>query len=101
MQEADLRTGWDSEFFEPIELPRRKPLRTIRDAAEYVTKLPKSEREAEHWQPAAVLLKLIGENGGCVFFARLAVMHGLRRGVKSGRPEETPPKRTKTYRIVR
>jgi hypothetical protein len=34
-----------------------------------------------------VLLKLIGENSGCVVLARLAVQHGLRKGVKDDLPE--------------
>jgi hypothetical protein len=54
---------------------------TLRDAALYVTKLPKSEREAEHWRPAAILLKLIGEKGGCMLLARMSVVHGLRKGI--------------------
>ena len=75
--------SWDAELFEPIELPRGRTLVTIRDAALYITGLPKAERGADHWGPAAVLLKLIGENGGCTLLARIAVMHGLRKGVKS------------------
>lgn len=42
---------------------------------------------AEPWRPATVLLKLIGENSGCVVLARLAVQHGLRKGVKDDLPE--------------
>ncbi len=72
--------SWELEFYEPIKLPRRKPLVTLRDAALYITALPESERGAEQWRPAAVLLKLIGENGGCVVLARLAVQFGLRKG---------------------
>jgi hypothetical protein len=94
------RTGWDQEFWEPIALPRRKPLRTIRDAALYITRLPKNQREAEYWQPAAVLLRLIGENGGCVFFARLAVMHGLRKGKREAGPPVPRPRRARQYRII-
>jgi hypothetical protein len=66
---------------EPIKLPRRKPIVTLRDAALYVTKLPKAEREAEHWRPAAILLKLIGEKGGYTLLARMSVVHGLRKGI--------------------
>jgi hypothetical protein len=31
--------AWDQAFFDPIILPRRKPLVTLRDAALYTTKL--------------------------------------------------------------
>ena len=73
--------SWDLEFNEPINLRRRKPLVTLRDAALYITSLPKSEQAAEHWRPAAILLKLVGENGGCMLLARMSVVHGLRKGV--------------------
>ena len=43
------------------------------------------EQNAEHWRPAATLLAIIGEKGGCVFFAELAARHGLRKGVKDAR----------------
>jgi hypothetical protein len=33
-------------------LPKGKPLVTLRDAANYITKLPKAEHEAEEWQAA-------------------------------------------------
>jgi hypothetical protein len=79
--------SWELRFYEPIVLPRRKPLVTLRDAAIYITSLPQAERGSEHWRPAAVLLKLIGENGGCVVLARLAVAYGLRKGVREVRPE--------------
>jgi hypothetical protein len=36
----------------PILLPGQKPLVTLRDAALYITKLPKAEHDAEEWQAA-------------------------------------------------
>ena len=75
--------SWDLEFFKPIEVPgSRKKLATLRDAVEYMTSLPRAEQNAEHWRPAATLLAIIGERGGCMLFARMAVMHGLYKGVK-------------------
>lgn len=44
--------GWDQRFFDPIELPGRKPLVTLRDAARHITKLPKAEHDAKEWQAA-------------------------------------------------
>ena len=41
--------SWDQEFFDPIILPGRKPLVTVRDAAQHITKLPKAEHDAEEW----------------------------------------------------
>jgi hypothetical protein len=86
--------SWDLEFYEPIQLPgKRKPLVTLRDAAEYMTSLPRKERGAEHWRPAATLLAIIGERGGCMMFARMTVMHGLRKGVKDAPPEFDPERK--------
>jgi hypothetical protein len=42
--------SWDQRFFDPIMLPGRKPLITLRDAALYIAKLPKAEHDAKEWQ---------------------------------------------------
>jgi hypothetical protein len=55
---------------------------TLRDAVKYMTSLPRKEQNAEHWRPAVTLLAIIGEKGGCRLLAELAVVHGLRKGVK-------------------
>jgi hypothetical protein len=39
-------------FFDPIILPGRKPLVTLREAALYITKLSKAEYDAPEWQAA-------------------------------------------------
>jgi hypothetical protein len=41
-----------STVFDPIILQGRKPLVTLGDAAQYITTLPKAERDAEEWQAA-------------------------------------------------
>jgi hypothetical protein len=86
--------SWDLEFFTPLPVPgKRKQLVTLRDAVEYMTSLPREEQNAEHWQPAATLLAIIGERGGCRFFAERAVAFGLRKGVKDPPPEPDPSKK--------
>jgi dihydroorotase len=51
--------SWDQEFFDPIILPGRKqPLRTLRDAGQYITKLPKAEHDADEWRAAMEALLL-------------------------------------------
>jgi hypothetical protein len=83
--------SWDSEFFKPIAVSgKRKPLMTLRDAVKHMTSLPKSEQNAEHWRPAATLLAIIGERGGCMFFAERAVAFGLRKGAQNPPPEFDP-----------
>jgi hypothetical protein len=55
--------SWDQEFFDPIEIDG-KTLRTLRDAAQYITKLPKAEHDADEWQAAMEALLLVAELGG-------------------------------------
>ena len=56
--------SWHHRFFDPIILPGRKPLVTLRDAARYITKLPKTEHDADEWQAAMQALLLVAEHGG-------------------------------------
>jgi hypothetical protein len=44
--------GWSRHFEDPIPLPNSKPLTTLRDAALYITKLPKAEHDTPEWQAA-------------------------------------------------
>jgi hypothetical protein len=56
------RLGWARKFDEPIALPKDKPLVTLRDAALYITRLPKTEHEAPEWQAAMEALLLVAEH---------------------------------------
>jgi hypothetical protein len=58
-----LSLSWDQTFFDPIELPSGRKLVTLRDAALYITRLPKAEQQATPWQTAAEVLMLVGEHG--------------------------------------
>jgi hypothetical protein len=44
--------GWQSKFDDPIVTPDGRTLVTLRDAAQYITKLPKAEHDAAEWQVA-------------------------------------------------
>jgi hypothetical protein len=74
--------SWDQEFFDPIVSPGRKPLLTLRDAAHYITKLPKAEHDAEEWQAAMQALLLVAGHDGPTMFARIGVMRALNRHVE-------------------
>jgi hypothetical protein len=63
-------------------LPKGKKLVTLRDAALYITKLPKAEHDAEEWQAAMEALLLVAETGGPTMFARIGVMRALNRHVE-------------------
>ena len=56
--------SWDQQFSDPIILPGRKPLLRLRDAALYITKLPKAEHDTPEWQAAMEALILVAEQGG-------------------------------------
>ena len=74
--------SWDQRFFDPITVPGRKPLVTLRDAALYITKLPKAEHDAEEWQAAMQALMLVAEHDGPTMLARIDVMRALNRHVE-------------------
>jgi len=76
--------SWDRPFTEPIELPKGKKLVTLRDAAHYITKLPKAEHDAEEWQAAMQALLLVAELGGPTMVARIGVMRALIRDCRAG-----------------
>jgi hypothetical protein len=72
--------SWDRSFADPIELPGKNRI-TLRDAALYITKLPKAEHDAEEWQAAMEALLLVVEHGGPTMFARIGIMRALNRNV--------------------
>lgn len=85
---------WSREFDDPVP-----GLRTLRDAAKYIERLPKAEQELPHWQAAVEALILAAEDRGPMLQARV----GMLRAVNHGKP---PPKierrkSTKAYRIVK
>ncbi len=55
---------------------------TLRDAALYITELPKAEHDADEWQAAMEALLLVAEHDGPSMFARIGVMKALNRHVE-------------------
>jgi hypothetical protein len=60
----------------------QRPLITLRDAALYITKLPKAEHDAVEWQAAMEALLLVAEHDGPTMFARIGIMRALNRRVE-------------------
>ncbi len=52
--------GWQRHFDDPVP-PRGRQLVTLRDAALYITKLPKAAHDAPEWQAAMEALLLVAE----------------------------------------
>jgi len=42
--------GWYRHFDDPIPLSRGRQFVTLEDASEFITRLPKTEHEADEWQ---------------------------------------------------
>jgi hypothetical protein len=74
--------GWARELEEPIALPGGSKIITLRDAANYITALPRKEAELPEWQAAIEALVLVAENGGPTMFARIGMMRALNRHVE-------------------
>ena len=70
---------WSTRFADPIPVPKGKPLVTFKDAADYITKLPKDEQHHPAWQTAIEALILVAETNGPTMFARIGVMQALNR----------------------
>lgn len=92
--------AWDQRFCDPITLPGGRKLVTLRDAARYVTTLPKAEHDADEWQAAMQALLLVAEHDGPTMFARIGVMRALRRHQPKAAAAPRR-KRAKVYEIVR
>jgi hypothetical protein len=72
---------WSTPFEDPIILPDGRKLLTLKDAAEYITKLPKRESDLPEWQ-AAIEALMLCSRGGHAMLARIGVMKALNRHVE-------------------
>ena len=71
--------SWSSAFDDPIPLPRGRQLVTLKDAANYIQKLPKAEQDLKEWQAAVEALLLVVELNGPTMMARIGIMRALNR----------------------
>ena len=62
-------------------MPDGRQLLTLKDAADYITKLPKKESDSPEWQTAIEVL-LLCSRGGHAMMARIGVMKALNRHVE-------------------
>ena len=92
--------SWDQQVFDPIELPNGRKLVTLRDAALYITKLPKAEHDAEEWQAAMQALMLVAEHDGPTMLARIGMMRALHRHKPKAAPVPRR-KQAKAYKMAR
>jgi hypothetical protein len=74
--------GWKRPFDDPIPLPRVRQLVTLKDAANYIQKLPKVEQDLEEWQAAVEALLLVVELNGPTMMARIGLLRASNRNVQ-------------------
>ena len=60
-------------------MPNGRKLVTLRDAATYITELPKAVSDLPGWQAAIRALILVADLGGPTMVARIGVMWALNR----------------------
>ena len=93
--------SWDRPFAQPVPLPERSPAQTLRDAADYIRKLPQSERDCQEWRLAVQMLIDAAEDRGPMLFARMGMVRALeahverasspeRQGAGQARSQGTP-----------
>jgi hypothetical protein len=73
--------SWDRPFDQPVPLPSGAPARTLRDAANYIKKLPKSEYDRPEWRLAVQMLIDAAEDRGPMMFARMGILRVTDRHV--------------------
>jgi hypothetical protein len=74
--------GWKRPFEDQIPLPRGRQLITIKDAADYIMKLPKAEQNLEEWQTAIGCLIGAAEGRDFLMHARIGVLRALNRNAE-------------------
>jgi hypothetical protein len=90
---------WSRRFDDPVILPDGRELRTLRDAASHIQKLPKAEASKPHWQMATKILIETAEGRDFLMHARIAMTQAIGHGRPE--PKDSSRKRAKTYRIIR
>jgi hypothetical protein len=78
--------SWERPFDQPVPLSGGPPARTLRDAANYIKKLPNSVRDSQEWRLATQMLIDAAENRGPMLFARIGIHWAIERHGESAHP---------------
>jgi hypothetical protein len=70
---------WSAPFHDPIQPLKGKPLLTLKDVADYITKLQETEQQHPAWQTAIEALILVAETSGATSTARVYDSVGFAR----------------------
>lgn len=74
--------SWDRPFPQPVPLPKGPPAQTLRDAANYIGKLPQPERDCQEWRLAVQMLIDAAEDRGPMLIARMGIVSALEAQVE-------------------
>jgi hypothetical protein len=74
--------SWERPFDQPVPLPSGPPARTLRDAANYIKKLPQSEHDTPEWRLAIQMLIDAAEDRGPMLFAKMGIHRAINRNVE-------------------
>jgi hypothetical protein len=74
--------SWDRPFDQPVPLPSGAPARTLRDAANFIKKLPKAEHDSLEWRLAVHMLIEAAEDRGPMLLARMGILRATNRDVE-------------------
>ena len=80
-----MSKGWNRPFEDSIVLPDGRELLTLKNAADYIMKLPKAEQKHEKWQTAVEVLIIAAEGRGPLMHARIGSLQALNRNVEGDR----------------
>jgi hypothetical protein len=75
---------WDRPFDQPVPLPGGGSARTLRDAANFIRKLPNSEHDSPEWRLAIQMLIDAAEDRGPILFARMGIVRALEHDAGPG-----------------
>jgi hypothetical protein len=73
--------SWDRPFDQPVPLLNGASARTLRDAANYIRQLPKSEHDSQEWRLAIQILIDAAEDRGPMLFAKMGLQRAMNRNV--------------------
>jgi hypothetical protein len=74
--------SWERPFDQPVPLPSGSPARTLREAANYIKKLPKSEHDTPEWRLAVQMLIDAAEDRGPMLFAKMGLHRAMNRNAQ-------------------
>ena len=85
------QAGWEKRFQDPVPLPEGGELRTLREAGQYIEKLPKKTHDTPEWRTAIRILLATAEGNDSILHARIAMMQALHPRERTFDPARKDP----------